>query len=223
MEAKTKERQEARKLRRGGWSFSRILSKVSASKSSISAWVRDIKLTDSQKTKLMKDGATVWGEKWREKWRNKRRSYQEAGKQQAKQGDLLHMAGCMLYWAEGSKCRNSVRFVNSDINMMRLFVMFLRRCYQVKASEITLKVSCYLDHGLSLRNIENWWLKELGLANASLRKGTVVKPRKKHKRKKLKYGVCTVRVNKTEIIQSIYGAIQEYGGFQDNRWLDVPP
>ena len=38
------------------------------------------------------------------------------------------------------------------------------------------------------------------------------------------YGVCTLRVNRsTALVQHIYGAIQEYGGFDEPRWLDGPP
>jgi hypothetical protein len=33
-------------------------------------------------------------------------------------------------------------------------------------------------------------------------------------------GVCTVRVYSTELTQHIYGAIQEYGGFERPEWLD---
>ena len=31
------------------------------------------------------------------------------------------MAGCLLYWAEGSKDRNTMHFANSDINLVRFF------------------------------------------------------------------------------------------------------
>lgn len=36
----------------------------------------------------------------------------------------LHLAGCMLYWAEGAKSRNTIEFANSDPNMVRLFCRF---------------------------------------------------------------------------------------------------
>ena len=141
----------------------------------------------------------------------------------ARQNDRLHLIGCMLYWAEGSKERNSAGFANSDVNMTKLFVKFLRKCYHLKAADITVKVNCYLDHGLSLSEVENWWLKKLNLPSTSLRKGTVAKPRGKPRtlrKRKLKYGVCTVKVNKSEIVQSIFGAIQEYSWFKNDGWLD---
>jgi hypothetical protein len=41
------------------------------------------------------------------------------------------------------------------------------------------------------------------------------------KTNRLPYGVCNVRVlRSTALVQHIYGAIQEYGGFEEPRWLD---
>jgi hypothetical protein len=43
------------------------------------------------------------------------------------------------------------------------------------------------------------------------------------KKNKLPYGVCALRVlRSTRIVQHIYGAIQEYAGFEEPRWLDGP-
>jgi hypothetical protein len=40
----------------------------------------------------------------------------------------------------------------------------------------------------------------------------------------LPYGVCFVSVAKsTRLVQHIYGAIQEYAGFEEPRWFDGPP
>lgn len=42
----------------------------------------------------------------------------------------------------------------------------------------------------------------------------------KKRRNKLPYGTCGLVVCDTRIVQSIYGAIQEYGGFTRLSWLD---
>jgi hypothetical protein len=34
------------------------------------------------------------------------------------------------------------------------------------------------------------------------------------------YGTASIRVDSTFIVQSIYGAIQEYAGFERPEWLD---
>lgn len=223
MKAKIKEKHVSRNLRQSGWSIPKIATKLGVSESSVSLWVRDIRLTDAQKKKLDERSRSGWREKWKKQWRDKRLCYQEYGRKLAKQNDRLHMAGCLLYWAEGAKSRNTVAFANSDVNMTQLFVKFLQKCYGVKKSEITININCYLDHGLSMGEIEKWWLNKLRLSSLSLRKGTVAKPRSKprsHRKNKLKYGICTIRVNQTKIVQSIFGAIQEYGAFKDNKWLD---
>jgi hypothetical protein len=43
----------------------------------------------------------------------------------------------------------------------------------------------------------------------------------KKRANKLPYGTCRVVVYRTRVVQSIYGAIQEYGGFDRPAWLDA--
>ena len=139
----------------------------------------------------------------------------------------MHRAGCMLYWAEGAKDRNSVVFVNSDRPMVEYFVRFLRESLGVTSEEITLRLNVYLTNGLTLREVENHWLWALGLPRSSLRKHTInhtPTSSSGKRRDKLPYGVCAVRVKRsTRLVQHIYGAIQEYAGFDEPRWLDGPP
>jgi hypothetical protein len=40
------------------------------------------------------------------------------------------------------------------------------------------------------------------------------------RKNKLPYGTCRVVVHDTALVQSIYGAIQEYVGFERPEWLD---
>jgi hypothetical protein len=47
----------------------------------------------------------------------------------------------MLYWADGEKDRNTLRFYNSDPETVRLFVSFLRY-FDLRDEEI--KITCYL-------------------------------------------------------------------------------
>jgi hypothetical protein len=42
----------------------------------------------------------------------------------------------------------------------------------------------------------------------------------KKRANKLPYGTCRLTVHSTEIVQTIYGSIQEYGGFDRPEWLD---
>ena len=73
----------------------------------------------------MRRSRTAFSETWRNIHRERRAAYQKEGRAAAGAGDPLHLAGCMLYWAEGSKRRGGVRLVNSDPNMVVFFRRFL--------------------------------------------------------------------------------------------------
>ena len=62
-----------------------------------------------------------------------------------------------------------------------------------------------------------------GLPPSCLRKSSVnvhSKYSRKKRVNKLPYGTCELTVDSTRIVQTIYGSIQEYGGFDRPEWLD---
>ncbi len=149
-----------------------------------------------------------------------RRRAQAAGRGEAAAGSALHALGCALFWAEGSKDRNSVTLTNSDPELIATFVRFLRECYDVPDERIALSVNVHLNNGLSLEEIHAWWLARLNLPESCLRAASVNRPSKasRWRRSVLLYGTARVAVHSTEIVQSIYGAIQAYGGFEREAW-----
>ena len=52
------------------------------------------------------------------------------------EGDPLHLAGCMLYWAEGAKGAQPIKFSNSDPHMVRLLPPLSHRRLGVEPDEI---------------------------------------------------------------------------------------
>jgi hypothetical protein len=120
---------------------------------------------------------------------------------------------------------------NSDADLVALFVCFLRVCHDVAPGRIALAVNCHLNNGLELDEIEAWWLERLELPATSLRKATVNRASgaSRWRRNVLVYGTATVSVCSTAIVQSIYGAIQQYAGIERPAWVDgrlpstVPP
>ena len=144
----------------------------------------------------------------------------------ARRGNALHMTGCMLFWAEGSKSRNCVKFANSDVNMVALFKRFLCECFDVPDERLAIRLNVYLGNGKSLEEIERYWLRALDLPSTCLRKHSInhfPTSSSGRKRNRLPHGVATIGVCDTRIAQHIYGAIQEYGGFDEPRWLDCNP
>jgi hypothetical protein len=81
----------------------------------------------------------------------------------------------------------------------------------------------FADHLARQREIEQFWLDTLQLPPTALRKSIVnvySKYSQKKRDNKLPYGTCRLVVHSTEIVQTIYGSIQEYGGFDRPEWLD---
>lgn len=139
----------------------------------------------------------------------------------ARAGDPLHHAGCLLHWAEGSKSRSVTRLTNSDPDLLRLDRRFLRECYEIDDDRITLTGNFHLGNGLGLDEIHGYWLTALDLPPSSLRKPSIVPPSPDPlKRRRLPYGTVSLTVCSVELTQNIYGAIQEYGGFDRPEWLD---
>jgi len=88
------------------------------------------------------------------------------------------------------------------------------------------RITCnlYCDHVEKQREIERFWLDTLRLPESSLHVSTV--NRHSHwsslkRRNKLPYGTCRLVLNNTRIVQTIFGSIQECGGFAREEWLDL--
>jgi hypothetical protein len=104
-----------------------IARRVGVSVSSVSLGVRDIELSAEQEAALLAlnpaynrqlSGWTVVAARRRPV----RAATEESGRVLARRADPLHVAGCMLYWAEGAKDRNQVRLSNADPELLRFFV-----------------------------------------------------------------------------------------------------
>jgi Homeodomain-like domain len=229
---KIAERQTARILRAKGMPYKRIAAELGVSVNSAYRWTRDIELTPAQKQANLRgpngplnpDRVRRAAASWAARCRAKRAAYQADGRAAAReQRDPLHLAGCMLYWAEGTKSRNNIQFTNSDRHMLLLFRRFLTDALGVERDRICIAINVYTGNGLTIQRIERYWLDLLGLPKSSLRKHAInhlPTSSSGHAKNKLPYGVCTLRVHDTRMVQHIYGAIQEYGGFAEPRWLD---
>ncbi|MBE2267426.1 MAG: hypothetical protein IAE80_04280 [Anaerolinea sp.] len=217
-------REEAQRLRRTGMAIPEIAEQLGVAKSSVSAWVRNIELTPQQIERLQERkksyGAQNKGSRHnRQKYLSLRQSYQETGRAKAREQRPLHLAGCMLYWAEGAKHPNRFYFVNSDPNMLNLCMRFLREEMGIPDGDLIITVLCHFNDPVEMRRVEAYWLTEFGLQPENLRK-TQFKKGSEKSRHVLLNGVCGIGVKRSVwLVQHVFGAIQEYGGFDNPEWL----
>jgi hypothetical protein len=154
-----------------GMPLKRIAAEVGVSVSSVHAWTADIELTAEQKdTNQRGPGGPQHPEHirrraaaWAARCRLSRLAWQEDGRREVRKGDPLHLAGCMLYWAEGAKSKNRVKLVNSDPHLIATFRRFLTDALEIDPAAIYFSINVYTGNGLSIGEIEEHWL--LGVLN----------------------------------------------------------
>jgi hypothetical protein len=202
---------------------------LGVSQSSVSVWVRDIELASAQREALASrnpalDPAFNGSRTRARRALTQRLAYQAEGRRLALREGPEFVAGCMLFWAEGSRDRNAVKFTNSDPAMMAFFMRFLRSHFAVTDDIVTVWCNLFADHLERRQEIEQFWFDTLNLPRSSLGKSTVniySKHSSKLRKNVLPYGTCRVSVYRTRIVQMLYGAIQELAGFDRPYWATM--
>lgn len=221
--AKPEKRKRARELRQQGWKVKDIAKELDVRRETASRWCLDIRLTPEQIAELAKDNPR-WlaqheaAQQTKQEALKQRLAYQEAGREHARTGSDLHFMGCILYWAEGAKSRNNLKFVNTDHNMLKLFMRFLRLEFELEDKDFYLNIMHHTTDEVEIGRIEHFWRDWLNLSfdcgvNMQLKKGT------NSRKARYENGICSISVNNTEILQHIFGAIQEYLGFDNPGWV----
>lgn len=130
---KVDERNKAIELRKNGVAMGEIAERLGVAKSSVSYWVRDIPLTQTQRNKLNAKGHSVDAiEKRRiSRLRNlqtKRNEIIESAKIEAEtlSTNPLWCVAVSMYWGEGGKTQNMARIANSDPAVVTLMMKFFR-------------------------------------------------------------------------------------------------
>jgi hypothetical protein len=214
---KTSERDTARKLRSEGYSVREIERLFGVARSTASLWVRDIELTPEQREALRIRPRAV-----RTDFRRKREHYQADGRATARRGEALHASGCMRFWAEGSKNVNTAQIANSHAALLRLAATFLRPYFGVPDEKFRVMCNLFADHVERQHAVEQYWFDALELPRSCLTKTMVNHYSRSSQRKRrgtLPYGTRRISVYDVRIAQHLYGAIQEYGGFDRPEWL----
>jgi hypothetical protein len=146
-------REVARILRAEGWTVPQIAIQVCAAKSSVARWVSDIPFTPGPRHR---GGPAV-----NHPLRTARLSDEQTAADDARVaiGEMspreLFLVGLALYAGEGAKTGNTLRFANSDPNLIRLFLVWLRTSFVI--DERKLRVALYLHDGLDLDLAVRYW------------------------------------------------------------------
>lgn len=218
--AKSLFRIKARELRKQGISVKRIATSLRVSRSSVSLWVRDVVLTVDQLNTL-KRAEEIGRAKGHLKnallHRERRLLLVEQAKQEGIQeiGKLtkreLLMIGLALYWGEGGKTNKRVELCNSDIQMIKLFLYWLEKCFGVNKRELQCYVGINIIHQKRDLLVKQYWSKLMDIPLDQFRKTSFKKSlsKKVYENEEAHYGTLSIRVSKsTNLNRKIMGLIE---------------
>ena len=122
----------------------------------------------------------------------------------------LKVAAVMLYWGEGSKWSGEkiIDFANSDIEMIKVFLNFLRIICSVKEKKLRVYLYCYANQNPQF--LMKHWSKITNISIKQFTKPYIRKDYDKNKIGKMKYGLIHVRYADKKLLNLIRSLIKEY-------------
>lgn len=149
---KEDDKDRAKRLRREGRSFREISERLAVSKSTASLWTRGEYLDIKAKSRLKE-----LGDRGREKANEtaRRRNIERISLIERNCSVLIgknygvdeyKVVLAALYWGEGNKAGKRLDFVNSDPDMMHLYLSLLRRCFCINESRLKPRIHLHEYH-----------------------------------------------------------------------------
>ncbi len=122
--------------------------------------------------------------------------------------EKLKIAGIMLYWAEGTLGGNTVDLVNSNPEMIKTFLKFLRQICGV--SERRLRVYLYAYSYQDIKKIKTYWNRITEIPLSQFTKPYIKKENANLTNRKLEYGLVHIRYNDKRLLFLISSWITEF-------------
>jgi len=206
------------KLRKKGYSYREIEEKTSISKSTISKYCKNIKLTKKQTERLIKNQknglmkASLLGSKAnKEKRLLEEKKLLKKGVEQI--GNLScrdkFIAGIALYQGDGAKTGSTLDFTNSHPETIKFMVSWFCKFCDIQKKE--LKFSLWLHDNLNEERAIIFWCKYLGVNQKQFRKTyfAVNKTDSKKIRKNLhEFGIIKIRFYSASKLRLVLGWIK---------------
>ena len=184
-------------------SIKQIESRLKIPRSTLSGWLRNIKLSRKQKERLLHNwkkalssariGAVLWHNKQKALRLSlaKRQATDVFRKINPRDGHTLDLALAMLYLGEGFKKTTETGMGNSDPTILNFFIAALKMNYNVPISKIRCELHLRADQNPKLATM--FWSDQLGIpinnfTSPSIDKRTIGKPTYS-----TYHGVCVIR------------------------------
>ena len=226
-ELKRWERRElGQELRRLGLSYREISALIPASKGTLSGWCRDIELSADQQERLAFRPGRIAAARKRGFLRRQEALANAAAIRSAASDEVAQLrqdpcwiAGAVAYWAEGDKRSKEIRFSNSDPALIRLFLGWAQRYFQLTPDRFTIML--HLHAGQDEKERQAFWSQQTGLALDQFRKSFIKPEGTGHRKNVLYNGTAQVRISRsTAIRHHLLGWIDGLSAAFALQWLN---
>jgi hypothetical protein len=122
--------------------------------------------------------------------------------------EKLRIAGVMLYWGEGTKSGNSVVFSNSDPDMVKLFLKFLRKICGVEEKRLRILIHAYGDQDEN--QLRLFWSDSTHIPSEQFSKTFIHKGKRGTYKTLSEHGTISLRYSDKSLLNIINNWIVEY-------------
>lgn len=177
-------------LRKGGYSYSEIKKFCPVSKSTLSYWFRNIKLSEPQLARLKK--SRIEGAKKGSKAKILKTTLAIEKIQKSSAKDIgkiskreLWLMGVVLYWRErllnknDSDLKKGVRFTSSDPHLISFFLRWLDEVGGIKNEEISFDIFIEKDSQNLLNEAVSYWAGITGFSKSNFSRYYILKKSKR--------------------------------------------
>jgi len=170
---------KARKLRKRGFSYSKISRDLGVAKSTLHPWISDIKrpgyITEADKRAHLNRIRILAARAHREHRLEKiekirQKVIKEVAKYSVYNTYYLKSLLAMLYWAEGTKGRGTLAFANTDPKLSLLFLTLLRKSYLIDEEKLRIRLHVHSYH--PIKETRKFWSRLLGIPESKFGKYT---------------------------------------------------
>ncbi|MCK4520842.1 hypothetical protein KAT95_03205 [Candidatus Parcubacteria bacterium] len=214
-----KDKNLAINLRKRGKSYNEIARILKVPKSTLSYWLRNIKMSPTAETKFWDrtrkkraKSITEFNKKRAEAAREKSEKFQKIASKNINQFNKreLLLVGTALYWAEGcKKTRWALQFSNSDPVMIKLMIKFFKKICGIPKEKI--RATIQIHSNVTSEKAINYWSRISGVSKTQFTKCySRLTPSSKQKRpfNTLPYGTLRIAIYDIQVTNKVKGWIQ---------------
>ncbi len=200
-------------LRKQGHSFREISLILRISKSTASLWTSQEPLSQLAQKRIRELGELGRQRARKTNQRKRIKLWEEINKacpvlkNKAYGQDEYKIFLALLYWGEGAKTGYMVDFINSDQEMIRVYLFLLRKCFFIQESKLRVRLHLHEYH--NQKEMISFWSKVCSIPKNQL---SVYNKAHTGKNKKKDYKGClSIRYGDSRILKEIFIIINRLG------------